>query len=429
MSFADNRSELVDPWAWHAGPGGEPASVAARIDETGEDDVPAGAEDEPAAGADDEPVRGVDNEPGTADQEESATEPAVTAPANSAPAAAEAEAGVDTMAPQLDTTRLPSRFQADLMRAIFDATRDECVSVVEQTRTAGAAVVESVRQRGADEASVLARQAEEDQEAAAEWLRLETARLNEEHERRVAQRRDDLATELEAHEALVMRQVEATQGRLSDFEERMKAYVSRLAEAPDPAALVALAQEIPVPPTPDELGAPVEPLTSVAGAVVIPGEPDVETAVPDHTWTVLDAYLGPQMQEGDDEALFLGMGELGTYGEPVERTGPDQLEHEQHAVGEVEPHPLSEQSLGAWSGVLTALLGPQMKPDDAATMFGPVSAPTQEVAEDAAWPAPDARAAPAPEARAVDSPEARAVDAESWPGAARHADRDRKSVV
>ena len=174
----------------------------------------------------------------------------------------------------------------------------------------------------------------------------------------------------------------------------MKAFVSQLADAPDPAALLALAQEIPSAPTPDDLRAPVGPLTRVAGAVVIPGEPDVEAAVPEHAWTVLDAFVGPQILPGDDEALFLRMGELGTHGEVVERTGPGDLQYERHAVGEVEPHPLSGQSLGEWSGILTALLGPQMKPDDAETMFGPIaSAPASEATEDAAWPVSDGREA------------------------------------
>jgi len=381
MSFEENRSELLDPWAWHAGSAGESPGAVDRVDETGADEAPEAP---------------VGDEPGAAPSEEQTAEPAEPDLATVV-----AAAGMDATAPQLDTARLPSRFQADLMRAIFDATRDECVSLVDQTRADGAVAVESIRQQGTDEATVLGQRAEEDYEAAGERLRLETARLNEEHERQLAQRRDALAMELEAHEAQVVRRVEATQGRLADFEERMKAFVSELAEAPDPAALVALAQQMPVPPTPDDLGAPVEPLTPVAGAVVIPGEADVETEIPAHTWTVLDAYVGPQMLPGDDEALFLAMGELGTHGEPVERTRPGDLQYERHAVGEVEPHPLSGQSLGEWSGIISALLGPQAKPDDAETMFGPIASPAGEATEDAAWPVPDARAAAA----------------ESWPGA------------
>jgi len=366
MSFAEDRSELLDPWAWHEGTaGGSPGFVA------GAGETAAPGDPEAAAGAEPE-----------------------TKPAEPDLATVVAAAGVDATAPQPDNARLPSRFQADLMRAIFDATRDECVSVVEQTRADGALAVESIRQRGTDEATVLGQQAEDDSVAAGEWLRLETARLNEEHERRIAQRRDALAMELEAHDAQIVRQVETTQGRLSDFEVRMKAFVSQLADAPDPAALLALAQEIPSAPTPDDLRAPVGPLTRVAGAVVIPGEPDVEAAVPEHAWTVLDAFVGPQILPGDDEALFLRMGELGTHGEVVERTRPGDLQYERHAVGEVEPHPLSGQSLGEWSGILTALLGPQMKPDDAETMFGPIaSAPASDATEDAAWPVSDGREA------------------------------------
>ncbi len=391
MSFEENRSELLDPWAWHAGTAGESAGMVDRVDETTADEEPEAAE-EPVALVNEERAAGVIEKP-----EIEPAEPDL------ATVAAATEIAATT--PQLDTARLPSRFQADLMRAIFDATRDECVSVVDQTRSDGAIAIESIRQRGTDEATVVGQRAEEDYEAAGEWLRLETTRLNEEHERRVAQRRDALAMELEAQEAQVVRQVEATQGRLADFEERMKAFVSELAQAPDPAALVALAQQMPVPPTPDDLNARVEPLTPVAGAVVIPGEPDMETAAPEHTWTVLDAYVGPQMLPGDDEALFLAMGELGTHGERVERTGPGELPYERHAVGEVEPHPLSGQSLGEWSGIISALLGPQAKPDDAETMFGPIAAPaaeaSDEASEDVVWPVPDGRGG----------------EAESWPRA------------
>jgi hypothetical protein len=196
--------------------------------------------------------------------------------------------------PPLDVTRLPSRFQADLMRAIFDATRDECVSLVEQARADAASVVETIRRQAAEEAAALQEQAERDHEEAREWLRRETERLNQEYQRRVAERRDALALELEAHASQVERQVEVTQERLAGYEEIMKAFVVRLADAPDPSALVAVAQRIPEPPTPDELlalarpgsaesvvsvGSPVSggsSVSTVAGAVLIPGEADLE---------------------------------------------------------------------------------------------------------------------------------------------------------
>jgi hypothetical protein len=355
-------------------------------------------------------------------------------PAGEEPAATEAALPVaqETLqVPPIDVTRLPSRFQADLMQAIFSATRDECVSLVEQARADGAAAVDTLRRQAEDEAAALQQRADEDQAETQEWLRLETERLNAEYERRVGERRDALAVEVEAHAADVERRVETTQGRVTTYEEQMKEYVARLADAPDPAGLVAVAQQIPEPPTRDDLLESAAPASAVAGAVVIPGEPDVETSVP--TWTVLDAFLGPQVQPGDNEALFLGPDELGTHGEPVVRTG--ELEHGSLAVGEVEPHQLSEASMGEWSAVIDAMLGPQARPEDARDFFGPIVAGaaassaagegaegTAERAREAdemdpatgvSWPSPDRRAADEQWAAAGADTEAPAVPAEA----------------
>ena len=149
--------------------------------------------------------------------------------------------------------RRPSKFLADLTRAMQAAAEQARVATLEQFRGEGTAVIEQIRTRSTTGATELRRHADDDVATIKEWSKVEIARLREETERRVGIRREQLEGQLERHAALVEHEVEKIRGRLGSFEAEMGQFFDDLVGEDDPAVFAARAATLPEPPSFDDL--------------------------------------------------------------------------------------------------------------------------------------------------------------------------------
>ncbi len=169
--------------------------------------------------------------------------------ADLAPADAPAFADPHVGAPQ----RRPTKFLADLTRAMQAAAEQARAATLDQFRGEGTAVIEQIRARSATGATELRRHADEDITTVKEWSKAEIARIREETDRRMGMRREQLEGQLERHAALVEHEVEKVRGRLGAFEAEMGQFFDDLAGEDDPAVFAARAANLPEPPSFDDI--------------------------------------------------------------------------------------------------------------------------------------------------------------------------------
>ena len=90
--------------------------------------------------------------------------------------------------------------------------------------------------------------ADEDVTGVREWSKAEIARIREETEQRIADRKAHLDRELEGHAAVVEREIEIVQEQVASFEGEMDGFFSGLVSEEDPGRFAALAASLPEPP-------------------------------------------------------------------------------------------------------------------------------------------------------------------------------------
>ncbi len=159
--------------------------------------------------------------------------------------------------PAAATTRKPTKFLADLTKAMQAAAETSRAGTLEQFQADAKNHIEQVHARSADEIAEIRREADDDIVGIREWSKAELARIREETERKIGTRRKDLEGELEAHAARVERRIEAVQTRVAGFEAEMDRFFERLLHEEDPAEFAAMAENLPEPPSFDDVDGPV----------------------------------------------------------------------------------------------------------------------------------------------------------------------------
>lgn len=189
-----------------------------------------------------------------------------------APAAEAAEAAPearphDQGPPTGTPARKPTRFMADLTRAMQAAAEQARGATIEQYHADGTVVIEEIHARTATTADELRRRADADVAAIKDWSKAEIARIREETERRVSGRREQLEGQLERHAALVEHEIERVRSRIAAFEAEMGRFFDGLLAEEDPAHFAARAASLPEPP-------PFEPLDDDALEAILaePGQ-------------------------------------------------------------------------------------------------------------------------------------------------------------
>src|SRR6185503_12560188 len=120
--------------------------------------------------------------------------------------------------------RKPSKFLADLTKAMQTAAEEERNKNLTQFQADAKTYVEQIHERSATEANTLRRQADDDVAAVREWSKAEIARIREETESRITARKGRLETEIEQHGAMIAREIELVQVRVAGFEDEMASF-------------------------------------------------------------------------------------------------------------------------------------------------------------------------------------------------------------
>src|SRR6476661_366038 len=280
MATTDTKPGFRLPWASDRG---EADPDSAPADATTQSGDPVAEETDAAAM--------IDVEPATADQVETTgtadLEPAQTnGTSASADAAAASTPGAES-APVAETasparsatgTRKPTKFLADLTKAMQATAEAARAETMERFAAEAKAASERVHADAAEEITELRRNADDDVASIRDWSKGEIARIREQTETKITARKNDLEGELESHAGVVERRIERVSASVNAFEQEMATFFERLLAEDDPSAFATMAERIPEPPNLD--GSTPDDHTPVAQVTAVPDEAPVAEAEP-----------------------------------------------------------------------------------------------------------------------------------------------------
>jgi hypothetical protein len=138
------------------------------------------------------------------------------------------------------------------MREAARATREETTT---RMRAEATARMDEIRAGSVAEAAALRKRADDDAIGIREWSKAEIARIRDEAEKRIGERRAELGRETDAHANGIERLVEQVQEVATTFEAEMEQFFEVLLAEEDPARLATLAEQVPDAPVFDALPA------------------------------------------------------------------------------------------------------------------------------------------------------------------------------
>jgi hypothetical protein len=237
---------------------------------------------------------------------ENATEPETTVTATqmadpwATPAAVVAEQAPAPSAPTPPPSRKPTKFMADLTKAMQAAAEDARSRALTQLQADAKGHVESIHGRSSTEAAGLRRAADDDVAAVREWSKAEIARVREETEARITDRKGRLETEIEEHAGVIEREIDAVQKTVAAFEDEMAAFFERLLGEEDPSRFATMAENLPEAPSfegivatpademPEAVTEPETIETAPVADVDVEAAAETETDAPDETEAVAE---------------------------------------------------------------------------------------------------------------------------------------------
>ncbi|HEX5014548.1 MAG TPA: hypothetical protein VFV72_10355 [Candidatus Limnocylindrales bacterium] len=236
-------------------------------------------------------------------------------------------------APAPKGSKKPSKFLADLTKAMQAAAEQERNETLTQFQADAKAHVEKIHERAATETTTLRRQADDDVAAVREWSKAEIARVREETETKITARKGRLDTEIEAHGHMIEREIEQVQAKVAGYEQEMAQFFERLLAEDDPTHFATMAENLPEPPGFDEMQAldPVEFAAQIEYEAAI-AEPvatdDVATeetteaeaaAATDSAWAQAEAVVTDELATDETTAeVVTGEAETATEGETTD---------------------------------------------------------------------------------------------------------------
>ncbi|HEY8439632.1 MAG TPA: hypothetical protein VIK65_13565, partial [Candidatus Limnocylindrales bacterium] len=163
---------------------------------------------------------------------------------------AESSAAAEPATPAVTVpTKKPSKFLADLTRAMQAAAEEARTRSLTQLQADAKTHIEAIHGRSSTEAAALRRKADDDVAAVREWSKAEIARIREETETKITARKARLETEIEESAAVIEHEIEAVQKTVTAFEDEMAAFFERLLGESDPSRFATMAENLPEPPS------------------------------------------------------------------------------------------------------------------------------------------------------------------------------------
>ena len=152
-------------------------------------------------------------------------------------------------APTPPSGRKPTKFMADLTKAMQAAAEEARSLALAQLQADAKTHIESIHGRSSTEAASLRRAADDDVAAVREWSKAEIARIREETETRITDRKARLESEIEEHAGVIEHEIDAVQKTVTTFEAEMAAFFERLLGEEDPTRFATMAENLPEAPT------------------------------------------------------------------------------------------------------------------------------------------------------------------------------------
>jgi hypothetical protein len=244
--------------------------------------------------------------------------------------------------------RKPTRFMADLTKAMQAAAEDARTRALTQLQADAKAQIESIHGRSSTEAAGLRRSADDDVAGVREWSKAEIARIREETEARITDRKSRLESEIEEHAGVIEREIDEVQKTVSAFEDEMAAFFERLLGEEDPTRFATMAENLPEPPSFEGLvvAPAVEPVADAPEAVIETEtiETVSEAAVGDAAEGAVDAVAEDALDAVAEDALDAAATEI------VEPTAADATIEAPTAEVETTTDATVEGSFGSLEG-------------------------------------------------------------------------------
>jgi hypothetical protein len=196
-----------------------------------------------------------ETEPPTA-SESSLKEASVDSTATAAPAPSR-----PTSAPSV--AKKPTKFVLDLTRAMQQAAEESRAQTMTQFQADAKTFIEGIHSRSAVEATELRKRSDDDISGIQDWSKAEIARIREETQGKIAERKQGLERELEEHAGQIEYEIDRVQSRVAGFELEMERFFEQLVTEEDPTQIAVMAQTLPEPPSFDA-SVPWQPSAAVA---------------------------------------------------------------------------------------------------------------------------------------------------------------------
>ena len=185
---------------------------------------------------------------------EASVESTATAPAAPAPSRSTSD---------LSVAKKPTKFVLDLTRAMQAAAEESRAQTMGQFQADAKTFIEGIHSRSAVEATDLRKRSDDDIAGIQDWSKAEIARIREETQGKIAERKLGLERELEEHAGQIEYEIDRVQSRVAGFELEMERFFEQLVTEADPTQIAVMAQTLPEPPSFDA-SVPWQPSAAVA---------------------------------------------------------------------------------------------------------------------------------------------------------------------
>ena len=157
----------------------------------------------------------------------------------------------------------PTKFVLDLTRAMQAAAEESRAQTLGQFQADAKTFIENIHARSAAEATELRKRSDEDISGIQDWSKAEIARIREETQGKISERKLGLERELEEHAGQIEYEIDRVQSRVAGFELEMERFFEQLVTEQDPTQIAVMAQSLPEPPSFDA-SVPWQPSAAVA---------------------------------------------------------------------------------------------------------------------------------------------------------------------
>jgi hypothetical protein len=202
------------------------------------------------------------------------------------------------LASAASVVKKPTKLVLDLTRAMQAAAEESRAQTMGQFQADAKTFIENIHSRSAIEATELRKRSDDDVSGIQDWSKVEIARVREETQGKIGERKLGLERELEEHAGQIEYEIDRVQSRVAGFELEMERFFEQLVAEKDPTQIAVMAQTLPDPPSFDA-SVPWQPSAAVAELI---GETQVLTRAGSAQAGAADQAAIEPTQQADESA-------------------------------------------------------------------------------------------------------------------------------